>query len=345
MVISMKILIIKLGALGDVIRTTSFIDALREKYGTGTEIFWITNPNAMRLLEGIGIDKVASQRAIPLCFSEEKFDLVINLDDDLEACRTASRIKYGRIVGAYTEKGKLDYSRDLSEWFDMGLISRFGIEKANLLKKENSKTYQQIIASALGIPYSRPKFRLTGGNVEFAKSFVEKNMIANDETIIGMNSSAGGRWKNKRLSEEKTAKLIRLFKSELGFRTILFGGPEEAERNKKIAALCGGDLIDAGCQNELDDFAALVNLCSVLVTSDSLALHFATCFSVPTVAFFGPTSSAEVELYGTGTKLVPAGECTCCYKNECTSSFVDEILDSEFVNAVRKYARVKLRLV
>jgi ADP-heptose:LPS heptosyltransferase len=47
-------------------------------------------------------------------------------------------------------------------------------------------------------------------------------------------------------------------------------------------------------------------------------VHCASARKVPAVVLFGPTSAAEIELYGRGTKLVPPGfDCLCCYLPRC----------------------------
>ena len=50
--------------------------------------------------------------------------------------------------------------------------------------------------------------------------------------------------------------------------------------------------------------AALVGTLDYLITSDSLALHLAVAKSVPFLAFFAPTSAAEIDVGDFGTKLV-----------------------------------------
>jgi hypothetical protein len=74
------------------------------------------------------------------------------------------------------------------------------------------------------------------------------------------------------------------------------------------------NLVDGGTDNGLLRFAALVSLCSLLITSDSLALHVALARDVRTVAFFAPTSAAEIELYGLGEKVVSTARDYCSYK-------------------------------
>jgi heptosyltransferase-2 len=67
----------------------------------------------------------------------------------------------------------------------------------------------------------------------------------------------------------------------------------------------------------LRGFIQLVDLCDVVLTGDTLALHVATGLGRRVVAIFGPTSSKEIDLYGRGTKIVPGIDCTCCYKVDC----------------------------
>jgi heptosyltransferase-2 len=79
-------------------------------------------------------------------------------------------------------------------------------------------------------------------------------------------------------------------------------------------------LADAGVDNALLDFAALIGLCRLLITSDSLALHVALARNVRCVAFFAPTSAAEIELYGLGEKVVSSAPDYCSYKPDADTS-------------------------
>ena len=97
--------------------------------------------------------------------------------------------------------------------------------------------------------------------------------------------------------KEKTSELIDKLNNQIkNSKILLFGGPEEKERNKKIKNLVKADIIDAGCDNSLMEFASLVNLCNVLVTSDSLALHIGVALKKKIICYFYPTSASEIEL-------------------------------------------------
>jgi ADP-heptose:LPS heptosyltransferase len=100
---------------------------------------------------------------------------------------------------------------------------------------------------------------------------------------------------------------------------LLLGGPEEVQRHRELLAACAGRAVfDGGNDNTYGRFAALVEQCRAIVTSDSLAVHVAAARKVPAVVLFGPTSAAEIELYGRGTKITPEGfDCLCCYLPRC----------------------------
>ena len=151
----------------------------------------------------------------------------------------------------------------------------------------------------------------------FQKKFKEENNIADDEILIGINTGAGERWQYKKLGEEKTANLINSIYENFGHRAILLGGPEERERNARIAAQVKVPIIDAGTGHSLLEFAAIIDLCNILITSDSLALHIGTALKKKVIAFFGPTSMAEIELFGRGKKIAPKMNCLVCYKRKC----------------------------
>ena len=332
----MKILIIKLGAIGDVIRTTSILSGLREKHKS-CEIDWVTKKEAFDVLKNNKlIDKnYILDNDINNKLKNNIYDLIICLDDDYEACELASSLNCN-IVGAYLKNNERVYTKDSSLWFDMGLISRFGKQKADELKAKNKMTYQEIIYKILKLNYKKqePILNLDGKELDFGKNFAIKDNIKKKDIVIGINTGAGGRWQDKKLSIKETKELIDKLNTRINAKLILFGGPEEKERNKEIKNSAKTKIIDAGCGNSLMEFASLVNLCNILVTSDSLALHIGTALKKKIVVFFGPTSSSEIELYSRGIKIIPKKGCLCCYKPKCDIPPQYDI--DEMVKAVKR---------
>jgi len=85
----------------------------------------------------------------------EKYDLVVSLDDEYEACELAAKVNSKKLVGAYLEDSQRIYTKDSSLWFDMGLISRFGKQKADELKAINKKTHPEIMYKILDLKYKK----------------------------------------------------------------------------------------------------------------------------------------------------------------------------------------------
>jgi ADP-heptose:LPS heptosyltransferase len=305
----MKILIVKLGAIGDVLRTTSLLPGLQEKYAP-VEIDWLTSRSGAEIL--------LHNRAIRQVFLWDDrhllrdYDLVIGLEDDIEACRLVSDLRSSQKVGAYYERGQITYTP--STWFDMSIISRFGLDQANLLKKRNNKTYQQHMAELLGIKVSPYLFQLTPEEIEYGEKVLRNLGLGTKEKVIGINTGAGKRWQQKSWGIEQTIELVKKVKNELGVASLILGGEDERERNKTIARETG--MPEAG-SHSLRQFASIIGRCQAVVSSDSLALHFALALRKRVVVFFGPTSAAEIELYGLGSKVVPDLDCLVCYKKSC----------------------------
>jgi len=330
-----NILIIKLGAIGDVIRTTAVLQGLKDKY-KNCNIDWVTEKESFDVLK---YNNLVNRIHVINNFKNKlnkKHDLVISLDDEHKACLLASGINSKKIIGAFIKNNKKIYSKDSALWFDMGLTSKYGKQKADLLKAQNKKTYQEIMYEILGLKYKKqePILSLTKKEIDFGKKFAQKNKIKKTDLIIGINTGAGGRWQDKKLSEGQTAELIDKLNKKLNAKLLLFGGPEETNRNKKIKKLVKTNIIDAGCRNSLMEFASLVNLCDILVTSDSLALHIGTALKKKIVVFFYVTSSTEIELYNRGIKIIGKGKSYCSYETKCKYPPKWDI--NKFVNAVKR---------
>lgn len=151
----MATLIIKLGATGDVVRTTPLLKAI------AGEVMWITEAKNVVLLTGL------MGRLMPFSWDDRaavpdiKYDLVINLEDTLEVAQFASRFRSNAWFGAYLEDGnKLAYTENSQGWFDLSLISSFGREEADRLKFQNRATYQKLIFDGLGLSFSGEEYLL-----------------------------------------------------------------------------------------------------------------------------------------------------------------------------------------
>ena len=151
----MKVLIIKLGATGDVVRTTPLIRRLN------AQITWLTEGKNIVLLEGLN-DSLR-------CFSWEgreraldtRYDLTINLEDTLDVGQFLKAVRCGEIFGAYVDSGgSLRYTENSQRWFDLSLISAYGKLRADKLKLQNRQTYQELVFEGLGFRFAGERYLL-----------------------------------------------------------------------------------------------------------------------------------------------------------------------------------------
>jgi heptosyltransferase-2 len=305
----MRILIVKLGAIGDVIRTTSLLAGLKEKF-LPEGIDWLT----LRAARDVLLYNPFINRIITWEEREElkAYDLVIALEDDYEVCDFAAQIKAKKQIGCFVKGAKIAYTP--SAWFDMSAISKFGLEAANRLKQKNRRTFQQHMAQLLGVKFGPYVFNLTLDEIEYGRQFVRDLGIGKRERVVGINTGAGKRWQLKALSIEKTIELVKRFTKELGVVSLILGGEEEKERNELICRETG---MPNGGIHSLRNFASIINQCQLVVSSDSLAMHFAIALEKKVAAFFGPTSAYEIEMYGRGARVFADMACLLCYKKAC----------------------------
>jgi ADP-heptose:LPS heptosyltransferase len=151
--------------------------------------------------------------------------------------------------------------------------------------------------------------------------------------VIGLNTGAGGRWELKQWREEGYVELIAALRRTHDVQFVLLGGPGERERNERLKRASAVPLLDSGCDNDVRHFSALIAHCDVVVTGDTLAMHLSLALGRRTIVLFGPTSAAEIEMYGLGEKVVPDMTCLSCYKSTC--DFVPNCMDLISVPMVR----------
>jgi len=338
--VSERVLIIKLDALGDVLRTTCILPALRKKYPRA-QVTWITMPEAAPLLgNNPYIDRVVAYGPdANAMLSVEYYDLVLCLDAALRSATLGSLAKsrYKKGFGLDKSGAVFPFNQEAEEWFLMGLFDD--------LKKKNTRTYQEIIMDICGFSGMDQEIvlYLTEEEKLFAREFArsvelpdERLRARNGVRVVGVNTGSGSRWPMKQWPVGHCVDFINECLKYGNRRVLLFGGREETERNKKILESVGGQLIDTGCGNSLREFAALIGLCDVLVASDTLGIHVALALGKKVVGLFGPTSAAEIDVYGRGVKIVSDVRCACCYLRKCTRSpsCMDRISPASVLRAV-----------
>ena len=342
----MRVALIKVGSLGDVLRTTALLPGFRRLHPS-LELTWIAAREALPLVSSHpDVSEAVDPNNLRInSWRHRYYDWVVSLDDDRDLCRLAADLPHNRLSGGYEDQnGCLRDTTDLECWFGMGLLRSDqdgGLRRANQLKRENSLTYGKIFYAGLALPppIERPSLSIPACEEEWAHQWIRGRGLFG-KPLVALSTSAGPRWRFKSWGEQQTAQLARRLAEELHLGVIITGGPAEASRNARIVSTVNSpDVAAAPTELSLLSFASLLGQCSVLVTSDSLAMHIGIALQRPVIAFFGPTSDAEVDLFGLGEKIVTPLNCSRCYLADCDvrPHCMESISVSEVYNAVNRW--------
>lgn len=352
-----KILIVKLKALGDVLRTTCLLKPLRRR--GPCRIWWLTNPAARPLLANnphlkktlaLRLDDPAAAARMARRLAG-RFDLVLSLEECPAAASVAQTACRGELVGVTIKNGRLGYTPSSALYYDMSLLNRGAhgsLAAADTLKAANRRSYAQLWLQILGLKTppgrSGPVLRLNAHDRAAALRLAKSPAFDKPGPVLALNPGAGERWPAKQISEEKAARIAVALGRGFDGPLLLLGakGAAGRVRSRRIAARVAR--LDPKIRPILTPdlplraFAAVLELCAALVTTDSLALHLATALGRPAVALVGPTSAAELDFHGRGRALRPRGGCSCFYKARCArpAPCLDDISENAIVAEVRR---------
>jgi len=284
------ILIVKLDALGDVLRTTCILHGLKDKYPK-SEITWITRKNAVPLFENNKlVDRVLvfeSTEAF-MYTAVEEYDIIINLDSSPMSAALASMAKAKKKIGYGLDLhgDVFPFNPEAVTWLEMGAFDD--------VKKKNIHSFQDLMLEICQLKTKKKNIilELSDEELAFAHSFAQQHQISTHASIIGMNTGASGRWQFKQWTLEGYEALIQLLLERTTATILLYGGPLEKERNTHLSTLHSTRIVDTGTENSLRQFFALVTLSDVFITGDTLALHAAAALQKKIIALIGPTSAA-----------------------------------------------------
>jgi len=328
-----RILIVKLGAMGDVLRTTALLPDIVANH-EAPHVTWLTRPDSAELLlDNPLIDCVITTANAALLAVSAPFSVCYALDNDIEG------LAFARIAKSKSYKGFIAGPFDTCVGVAAGGDSKiFDIGVWDDLKRANGESYLKMLAAAVGISYSggRPIVPIDAAEETYARACLADL----PRPLIGVNIDAGGRWERKRWNPEHIEMMVEQAVSD-GFGVVAFGGAEVEMQKQSLSVGRGGAVIAFQSTGNARRLCAGISLCDVVVTGDTLGMHVAWGCGVPVVALFGPTSSAEIDLASDDVKLSATDlACLGCYLPTCTVS--PHCMDR--LGAESVYAAVRERL-
>lgn len=298
--VDIRISIIKLGAMGDVMRTTSILPKLWEKFPK-SEIWWLTNtPEVISTNVNIILKNNSGNINV---INQTHFDIVYNLDKDKEACSLLNSVKSNKKFGFCLHEGKTSpYNELANHKYLTGIFDD--------ISKANKKSYQQEIYEICGFNYDGQEYEIN----RIDKSHFWD--LDHSRKIIGLNTGCGDRWKSRLWKNDYWVELIQLLKED-GNNVILLGGKKENEKNLEIARQSGAKYYG---YFTVEKFISLVNECNLVVTTVTLAMHIAIGLKKTVILLNNIFNPYEFELYGRGEIIKPSVMCKCYYQPYCTEN-------------------------
>lgn len=293
-----NILIIKLGAIGDVIRTTPLLRRLQELHPRA-RFWWLTLtpevvPASVDVILPFTPQSIASLQAV-------HFDIIYNLDKDREASGLTTTLSAGLKKGFILKAGKpAPADKDAAAKFMTGLFDD--------LNKENTRSYPQEIFDIAGLTFAGERYILDS----FSKDgYVWK--LPHKKRLVGLNTGCGGRWTSRLWPEKYWVTLARKLKKS-GYAPLLLGGEQEHRKNTRIARKSGALYLG---YFPLRQFINLVDQCQLVVTAVTMATHITIGLNKKIVLFNNIFNRNEFELYGLGEILEPDFDCPCYFSPVC----------------------------
>ncbi len=325
--VSKRILIIKLGAIGDVIRTTPLIVKYRELYPF-CHITWITNtPDVVPSEEVNTIYKF--DLASVYTVQNINFDIAVNLDKEPEACILLKDVKSKEKYGFIWHNNHIDVATLNSEHkLITGLFDN--------ISKRNTKNYLEEIFEICHLKFNKEPY-LLDVDIDLQNKWTVIRSYANGKKIIGLNTGCGKRWTTRLWPNEYWIDLIKELLNNNYF-PVLLGGEAEDENNnvlvKETKAYYPGFFT-------LKEFIALTSNCDTVVTQVSMMMHIVTALKIPLVLMNNIFNSHEFYLYNNGIIVEPASGCDCFYGNNCKRgrSCMYDISVEMVLNGIKKFGK------
>ncbi|MBI5375013.1 MAG: glycosyltransferase family 9 protein [Candidatus Schekmanbacteria bacterium] len=325
-----RILIVRLGSLGDIIHTLPSLHAIR-KAMPSSQIFWVVESRSSAILKDCplinGIIEIDTKKwrnkfiiptqAIPTILEiisairelrNKKFDWAIDFQ---------GLIKSGLITFLSGAKDSVGFTKEnLREPLSSIFVKRHISPSAN-----DRHVIQKNLAllSGLGIKPDADGFRLKLEDIgaeSNKKNILSKfNMAEKGKTIAGIYPGAG--WATKLWGAENYSSLANMINEKLGMKVAIIGGKGEEHLVESVARkISPAPLCITG--TSIKELAIILNNLGIFIGGDTGPLHLADALGTPTVGIFGPSSpSRNGPFWGTSRTVQADIPCKDCYKRSC----------------------------
>lgn len=345
-----KILIVRLGALGDVIHAVPAQQQLRQRFPDAA-IHWLTEPPYREILQAVpGIERVwladtKGWRARPHRLGEllrlvrglrrQRFELAFDFQGLLKSAGLVRLARPGEFYGFQAERFKERaaswlYSRAIDGEADLGChIVNTNLRLVSLLGAANG-------GSPL-IPLNIPERLERIVDERLSQAGLDPQSEGHRPVLI--NPGAG--WTTKLWPARNYARLGAEIEQRLGIPVVYTYGPGEEGLIEQVRQTLQPDNVRAFPTSILE-LAALCRRSRLMVAGDTGPLHLAAALGVPVVAVMGPTTASRNGPFDVRDEVVQRRlPCSDCYKRKCNAFICMNITVPEVLRAVVRRMRGK----
>ncbi len=311
-----RVLIVLLGAIGDVVRALPLLLRIRNAW-PDAHIAWAVEPKSSRLLDRHRwLDEVIvyDRTHAPWTFigflrriRKGHFDLAIDLQRHLKSGITS------RISGAANRFGfAAPNTKEFNHLFSNHRIAPQPNMRLKLLQ-------YQAFGDALGIAQSPIEFGLAATDEERARALEMLRDAPRPILAVILGSS----WPSRIYFPESTAAVIRMVACPGALSPALFpvllGGPGETKLADEVMRhLDAVPALNLAGRTSLRDLIAIFPECAVAFGPDCGPMHIAAAVGCPVVSLWGATAAERSAPWGFA-ELAISGAIPChpCYLRQC----------------------------
>ena len=313
-----KILIVRLGALGDIIHALPAQQQIHRRF-PDCEIHWLVEPHYRGLLETVpGIHQVWTAdtkrwRRQPRTASalvhlvralrRERFDLALDFQGLIKSAFLARLSGAGRRMGFARERCR----EPAAAGFYTHKVRTSGVGHVIDLNLELAGTL-----GCAGEPTARVPFRIP---VQADRYVQQRLQAAGGGRPVLLNPGAG--WPTKRWPARKFARLGSEIRRRLNLPVLFTYGPGEEDLVREIQD-CSRPGTVASFPTSILQLAALCRRACLMVAGDTGPLHLAVALGTPAVAVMGPSIARRNGPFHPEDRIVKRYlYCSDCNKRSC----------------------------
>ncbi len=326
---SQKVLVLRLSAVGDVIRTLPAVQALKEQVPS-LSITWVVEEPSQAFLEsqpevdtvilfprkkwtrgvkslGTAWETLGEMREFIVGLRRQKFDVVLDFHGIL---------KSGLLSFLSGSPKRIGYDRDSTKEGN----SLFSNVKVSLPGEKISR-FERNFALLRGMGLEVRDFKsilhIPPEDREYVASFLKSSATPLKRPLIAIHPGTSLKALFKRWPPDQYARLADRLVRELDATVLFTWGAEELEWVEGIRKEMKEPSLLSPKTDSLTRLGEVYRHCDLYIGGDTGPMHIASLMGIPVVVIYGPTDPIENEPLGNHIKIRKAVGCNPCHNYSC----------------------------